>query len=144
MIKLIEEFNKLKQTPIQGIEVSIGQDFFHWNGLLIGPPGTPFEGGKFRFELIFPSNFPASPPEFFFKTRIFHPNVDSEGKACIQVLSLTWRPNISISCVLNSICVLLREPYPDAGYFNDASTVLRADRLTYERVARQYTANFAK
>ncbi|CAG9325252.1 unnamed protein product [Blepharisma stoltei] len=33
MIKIIEEFNKLKQTPIQGIEVNIGQEFFHWNGL---------------------------------------------------------------------------------------------------------------
>ncbi|CAG9314274.1 unnamed protein product [Blepharisma stoltei] len=144
MDRILQEFNKLMENPIKGIEINLGQDMLHWNGLLIGPPETPFEGGNFRFDIIFPSNFPVSPPEFFFRTRIYHPNVNSEGKVCSEILSVAWRPGISMRAVLCAICHLLAEPCPEQGYVNDACNTMRANVSAYEREAKRYTADFAK
>ena len=39
-----------------------------------GPEGTPFEGGVFVTELIFPTDYPLSPPKMKFTSEMFHPN----------------------------------------------------------------------
>ena len=39
-----------------------------------GPEGTCFEGGVFVTELIFPPDYPLSPPKMRFISEIFHPN----------------------------------------------------------------------
>lgn len=40
-----------------------------------GTEETPWEGLKYKCKLEFPQNYPNSPPEAFFITRIEHPNV---------------------------------------------------------------------
>ena len=39
-----------------------------------GPEETPFEGGVFVTELIFPTDYPLSPPKMKFMSEMFHPN----------------------------------------------------------------------
>lgn len=39
-----------------------------------GPEGTCFEGGVFPAKLIFPMDYPLSPPKMQFTCEIFHPN----------------------------------------------------------------------
>jgi len=43
-----------------------------------GPEGTPFEGGVFTTRLVFPPDYPLSPPKMRFVGDMFHPN----GKFC--------------------------------------------------------------
>lgn len=43
-----------------------------------GPEGTPFEGGVFVTELIFPTDYPLSPPKMKFTSEMFHPNGKSK------------------------------------------------------------------
>lgn len=45
-----------------------------WNCIIFVRRGF-YKDGKFKFDLIFPLNFPASAPEIVFKTSIFHPLV---------------------------------------------------------------------
>ena len=92
---------------------------------MTGPEGTPYEGGYFPCTLIFPSNFPNSPPEMRFLTPEFwHPNVYPDGKVCISILheakediyneaelmSEKWRPILSVEAVLVSVQSMLSEP----------------------------------
>ena len=42
--------------------------------LCSGPEGTSFEDGVFVAELIFPTDYPLSPPKMKFISEIFHPN----------------------------------------------------------------------
>lgn len=42
--------------------------------LLRGPEGTCFEGGVFPAKLVFPSDYPLSPPKMSFTCEMFHPN----------------------------------------------------------------------
>lgn len=39
-----------------------------------GPEGTCFEGGVFPAKLVFPPDYPLSPPKMQFTCEMFHPN----------------------------------------------------------------------
>ena len=42
--------------------------------MIIGPPDTPYEGGIFKAMMQFPDDFPNSPPEMQFISKMYHPN----------------------------------------------------------------------
>jgi ubiquitin-protein ligase len=45
-----------------------------------GPPGTPYQGGVFKLEMFYPDKFPEKPLQILFKTKIYHPNIGSNGQ----------------------------------------------------------------
>jgi hypothetical protein len=52
-----------------------------------GPEGTCFEGGVFPAKLIFPPDYPLSPPKMQFTCEMFHPN----SAYFVVILSFTLR-----------------------------------------------------
>ena len=38
-------------------------DLMHWTADIKGPMGTPYEGGKFRVDIVLPSDYPFVPPK---------------------------------------------------------------------------------
>ncbi|EPY89411.1 ubiquitin-conjugating enzyme E2 T [Camelus ferus] len=61
--------------------------------------------------------YPFEPPQVRFLTPIYHPNIDSAGRICLDVLKLppkgAWRPSLNIAAVLTSVQQLMSEPNPD-------------------------------
>jgi ubiquitin-conjugating enzyme E2 T len=57
------------------------------------------------------------PPHVKFITKVFHPNVDDQGRICLDVLKMppkgTWNPSLTVLAVLKCIQLLLVEPNPD-------------------------------
>ena len=72
-------------------------DMMHWHAILAGPPGTPYEGGRFVVDIHFPSDYPFKPPKVSFQTKIYHPNVNSNGSICLDILNAQWSPALTIS-----------------------------------------------
>lgn len=62
--------------------------------------GTPYAGGQFRVQLTLPKDFPSNPPKAYFLTKIFHPNVASNGEICVNTLKKDWKPNLGIKHIL--------------------------------------------
>lgn len=84
-------FAELTLNPPEGIVAGpLSEDnFFEWEALIAGPEGTCFEGGVFPARLIFPPDYPLSPPKMKFTCEMFHPNsefVDSEWKLVLTLL----------------------------------------------------------
>jgi hypothetical protein len=74
--RLFHEYKNLSTNPPEGITAGpiTEDDMFHWEALIQGPEGTPFEGGVFAAELKFPKDYPLSPPTMKFLGGVWHPN----------------------------------------------------------------------
>ena len=63
-------------------------------GHIIGPKESPYVGGKFRFTLDIPRQYPFKPPIFKLTTKIYHCNFMGEGLT--QFIERTWCPALHI------------------------------------------------
>ena len=82
----------------------VKENLFKWQATIMGPTDSPFEGGIFFLEINFPSQYPFKPPKCIFTTKIYHPNINSKGGICLDILGNNWSPALTISKVLLSIC----------------------------------------
>lgn len=120
-----------------------GDDIFHWTATLMGPEGTPYHGGVFYLNITFPANYPFKPPKIHFVTKIYHPNINSGGGICLDVLKDNWSPALTISKILISICSLLDDPNPDDPLVPDIAKQYVDNRAAYDVTARTWTMDYA-
>ncbi len=121
----------------------IGDNIYEWDGMIIGPTKTPYEGGIFHLKIYFPTDYPFKPPKVVFTTKIYHPNINNTGIICLDILKTQWSPALTISKVLLSICSLLNDPNPSDPLMPDIAKQYVDDKSSYEKVARQWTLKFA-
>jgi ubiquitin-conjugating enzyme E2 D/E len=122
----------------------IDDDLSKWSTVIVGPEGTPYEGGNFEMTISFPAGYPFSPPELSFDTQIYHPNITLDGKICLAMTKNgNWKPNYQAKAVLDAVHDLLLEPD-----FNDASVpelvkIWHDDKPRFVKMARSWTKKYA-
>ncbi|MQL80578.1 hypothetical protein Taro_013036 [Colocasia esculenta] len=121
----------------------VGEDMFHWQATIMGPADSPFAGGVFLVSIHFPPDYPFKPPKVSFRTKVFHPNINSNGSICLDILKEQWSPALTISKVLLSICSLLTDPNPDDPLVPEIAHMYKSDRAKYETTARSWTQKYA-
>lgn len=122
---------------------------------------SPYSGGVFFLAIHFPTDYPFKPPKVNFTTRIYHPNINSNGSICLDILRDQWSPALTISkgdfipetplvngvlicqLVLLSICSMLTDPNPDDPLVPEIAHVYKTDRPKYEATAREWTRKYA-
>ena len=105
-------------------------DITKCHAMIIGPEGTPYAHGILFFSIIFPHNYPFSPPKVAYisnsVTRI-HPNLYVSGKVCLSILGTWhgpgWTSAMNIVSILTTIQSLLtKNPIEhEPGFENDTS-----------------------
>jgi len=120
-----------------------GNDLFHWQATLMGPPDSPYEGGVFFLDIQFPQDYPFKPPKVRFTTKIYHCNVNDQGGICLDILKGEWSPALTISKVLLSICSLLTDPNPDDPLVAEIARVYKNDKNKHDATAREWTRKYA-
>jgi ubiquitin-conjugating enzyme E2 D len=121
----------------------INNDIFKWHATIIGPKGTPYEGGIFYLTIDFTSDYPFKPPKIMFLTKIYHCNINSSGGICLDILKDQWSPALTISKVLLCICSLLDDPNPDDPLDPEISALLKSDKVAHDIKARNFTLMYA-
>lgn len=98
--------------------------------LVVPPDGTPYGGGCFIFDILFPSNYPRVPPKVNLATTgggsvRFNPNLYESGYVCLSLLGTwdaysqgeEWNPTLStLLQVIISVQSLIFVPEP---YYNE-------------------------
>uniref|UniRef100_A0A8C6XH44 E2 ubiquitin-conjugating enzyme n=1 Tax=Naja naja TaxID=35670 RepID=A0A8C6XH44_NAJNA len=128
-----------RDPPAQCSAGPVGDDMFHWQATIMGPNDSPYQGGVFFLTIHFPTDYPFKPPKVAFTTRIYHPNINSNGSICLDILRSQWSPALTISKVLLSICSLLCDPNPDDPLVPEIARIYKTDRDKYNRISREWT-----
>ncbi|XP_028637951.1 ubiquitin-conjugating enzyme E2 C-like isoform X2 [Grammomys surdaster] len=76
--------------------------------------GTVYEDLRYKLSLEFPSGYPYNAPTVKFLTPCYHPNVDTQGNICLDILKEKWSALYDIRTILLSIQSLLGEPNIDS------------------------------
>ena len=119
-------------------------DFSLWTAILTGPKGTPFAGGEFSLEIRLPHIFPQGPPEVHFRTPVYHPNINSKGLVCCNLLGDDWDPDTRLVDVLGAVKLLLAFPNPDDPLLGSVARELIQNPEAYERTAREWTRQYSR
>ena len=151
--RLIKEYDKLTNDP--DINNCFGVDYwdpdapnpdvFHWQITLIPPIGTDYEGGFYKIEALFPSNYPSSPPQMRFITKIFHCNVGLDsGDICLNTIKSNWKSTFTMEEVLNHIMILLYKQNPGSPMNGDAAKLIeKEDKKEFLETVNYYKKTFA-
>jgi len=146
------EYKQLTLNPPDGIVAGPinEENFFEWEALIMGPEGTPFEGGVFNAHLSFPADYPLGPPKMKFTCDIFHPNIYPDGRVCISILHAPgddpmgyessaerWSPVQSVEKILLSVVSMLAEPNDESAANVDAAKTWRTDRAKFNDIAER-------
>ncbi len=121
--RLIHDIKTLIESPLDDNGVYYTHDddnMLLGYALIIGQKNTPYFGGFYFFKLIFPPDYPFTPPNVKFcitngRTR-FNPNLYQNGKVCLSILNTwhgeQWSACQTIKSVLLSLTsmVLINDP----------------------------------
>ncbi|CAK8687783.1 ubiquitin-conjugating enzyme E2-17 kDa isoform X2 [Clavelina lepadiformis] len=144
MKRIQKELADLTRDPLAQCSAGpLGDDLFHWRANITGPDDTPYMGGVFFLDVHFPTDYPFKPPKLAFTTKIYHPNINSNGSICLDILRSQWSPALTISKVLLSISALLGDPNPDDPLVPDIARQYKTDRSKYNQMAREWTRKYA-
>lgn len=144
--RIEKELKDLINDPISNVSAGpVSEDkVFEWNATIIGPGNSPYQGGIFKLNINFPSDYPFKPPKVDFTTKMYHPNINNQGNICLDILSTQWSPVLTISKVLLSICSLLTDPNPDDPLASNVAHIYKTDRSKFDEEARKWTIKYAQ
>lgn len=112
-----------------------------------GAEDTPYAGGVFRLEVNIPNEYPLKPPRVRFLTRIYHPNIDSQGRICLDSLNMppkgAWKPSLNVATVLTSIQALMSTPNGDDGLMVDITEEFHNNPALFKQKAMGWTKKYA-
>lgn len=142
--RLSKELNDILNDPPFNCSAGPSSDNMHqWFATITGPSESPYENGLFFLKIKFPFDYPFKPPKIVFETKIYHPNINSQGNVCLDILKDQWSPALTISKVLLSICSLLTDPNPNDPLDADVAKVYLKDRKKFNKTAKEWTVKFA-
>ncbi|KAJ8313045.1 hypothetical protein KUTeg_010418 [Tegillarca granosa] len=131
---------EMNKNPVEGFSAGLvdDEDIYKWEVMIIGPADTPYEGGFFKAQLVFPKDYPQRPPKMTFLTEMWHPNIGTDGLVCISILhepgndkygyesaSERWLPIHTVETILISVISMLADPNDESPANVDAAKMWR-------------------
>ena len=144
--RIMKEMQTVKDDPAARITLDFvsESDIHHLKGTFLGPPGTPYENGKFIVDIEVPMEYPFKPPKMKFDTKVYHPNISSvTGAICLDILKNAWSPVITLKSALISLQALLQSPQPNDPQDAEVAQHYLKDRESFNKTAALWTKLYA-
>jgi ubiquitin-conjugating enzyme E2 J2 len=109
--RLNREFKDMSMSPPDNILAAPEPgNMLRWHFVILGPDGTPYEGGVYHGLMIFPTTYPRSPPEF----RMLTPSgrFEVNKPLCLSMSNFhpeTWSPAWSVATMLLGLLSFMLE-----------------------------------
>ncbi|PCH38461.1 UBC-like protein [Wolfiporia cocos MD-104 SS10] len=142
--RIQKELSDISNKPLDGLTVEPADDnVFLWKCTIQASADSPYNGGRFHFDLNLPDNFPFKAPTVTFTTKIYHPGINDEGHICVPVLRDQWRPSVTLSSVLAIIQEKVNNPSPDDPFEPDIAALMKNDYHRFLATAKEWTKKYA-
>lgn len=126
------DFKRLQNDPPEGISgAPMEDDIMKWTCVIFGPDDSPWEGGTFKLVVEFSEEYPNKAPKVRFITKMYHPNIYTDGSICLDILQNQWSPIYDISAILTSIQSLLNDPNPNSPANSEAARLFVENKKEY-------------
>jgi len=136
--RLMRDFKRLQTDPPQGVSAApMDNNILKWHAVIFGPEDTAWEGGTFKLSLEFTEDYPNKAPVVKFLSKMFHPNVYSDGSICLDILQNQWSPIYDIAAILTSIQSLLCDPNPNSPANSEAARLFQENKREYNRKVKE-------
>jgi ubiquitin-protein ligase len=132
MKRMQKEISYLHKNLESGVELEYSDDLKIFTFHLQGPSDSMYEKYIYDVKVDIPDDYPFSPPVVTFISPIFHPNVNSKGDVCLNILGM-WDIKYSINDIIVEIKNLLREPNISNPLSARAATLYLADKEEFRR-----------
>lgn len=145
--RIMKELEDTKLDTKSGVTLKLKDesDLSQLTGTFLGPPDSPYEGGRFVIDIEVPSEYPFKPPKMKFVTKVYHPNISSAtGAICLDILKTAWTPILTLKSTLISLQALLQSPEPNDPQDAVVAQAYLADKSQYEKTAQQWTKQYAQ
>ncbi|TYI67948.1 hypothetical protein E1A91_D08G055200v1 [Gossypium mustelinum] len=137
--RILKELEDIQNDPPEFFSLAPeNEDKSIWQATMPGPLSSPYEGGTFELSIHLPPDYPLKPPKVAFRTKIYHPNIDSDGGSIgIDILKdKNWLPGRTIKEVLLAIYLILGDPQLDNPLEENTANMVKT-------VARKWTQMYA-
>ena len=166
--RISQDFAALKKMLKDGTIVQL-KAFDHSNKAidhlavtLVGPKGTPYQGGLFKLEIKFPPDYPQQPPFVRLHTGIWHPNFwpkpgeyKNQRNICLALVDPSfvgkkggWSPSKTIVTVIQAIQAMLntRGKYinPTDVFNKKAAIEMMEDPKKFDEKVKHLVKKYAK
>ncbi|XP_071956316.1 ubiquitin-conjugating enzyme E2 T-like [Antedon mediterranea] len=147
--RMKKELKMFETSPPSGITCSMKSDDSSdsLEAQILGAEKTPYDGGIFKLDIELPVRYPFEPPKVRFVTPIYHPNIDSAGRICLDILKMppngNWRPSLNLLTLLTSIQLLMSDPNPEDPLMHDISKEFKYNNVQFKKTAVEWTKKHA-
>ena len=145
--KLMKELSAASQNKDKEVKLGPKNDnIYTWRAYIQGPIDTPYQEHYFELDFHIPADYPMSPPQVKFLTKIFHPNIHwDSGEICLDILKPEmWTPAWTLESVCRAIINLMVNPNADSPLNCDCGNLIRGgDTRGYKSMAFMYTVDCA-
>lgn len=142
----MKELQAVRDDPAANITLEFvsESDIHQLKGSFLGPPETPYQGGRFFIDIEVPMEYPFKPPKMKFDTRVYHPNISSvTGAICLDILKNAWSPVITLKSALISLQALLQSPEPNDPQDAEVAQHYLRDKESFSKTAALWTRLYA-
>jgi len=114
-----------EMDPIPGTKINFPDpDNLMKFDVSVKPGDGIYKGATFMFTVDIPATYPYDPPKVLCNTLVYHPNIDWEGKVCLNILRQDWMPVLSLGSVIFGLMTLFLEPNPDDPLNKEAAQLM--------------------
>ncbi|GAB5356311.1 hypothetical protein AAMO2058_000279900 [Amorphochlora amoebiformis] len=145
--QLLKEYQAFEAAESEEFEVSNPNDdgnILKWEVMIFGPADGPYEDGMFFVEIEFPDTYPEHPPKkVVMKTKVYHPNIDSQGRICLGEIKEAWNNKMNVKTIIDHMLQLFKHPDPADAINADVAKIMNDKPEEFQKTAKEWTEKYA-